>query len=374
MKTKLFAILNNAAASLGLASINRSLGFESPTGDSGVVWFPVARYGDYPIEALNLESGKKLQIIQRFDKKAAQDLKSHFDGLLNQATHFFRGIPILEGHIDDPSNPSQQIPAMGRVKEMEIREEGLWARALMNERGIPLIKGDAAPYSETSPFFWALDTGEKLNGIAITRPVALESIALVNKGNIPGNTIGLNNFQPETKNEPENNKTMIELKKLLGLPDDATDEDVIKAVTATLAKIKDTPTDQAALNTLKAKLKDAEKALAKEHEDKVAAALNAALDSKRIDEASKESWQAMLNGNYGAAKMALEAIVPMAAALNDKNAIGRVPIAKIEAPANRQAALNTAVKKYAAENGLDLSKTEDFDSAYDAVKAEVFAD
>ena len=345
--------------------------------ESGEVWFRISKYGDFPNQAFDPRTKRRVATVQRFDRTAAEKMKAGFDGLLNSVRHMFRGLPIYEGHADDPqllTKPGHTMAAVGRVKQLDVRDDGLWGRALLNVQGVPLIKGEAAPYSATSPFWWTVDSGKAEGKARITTPVQLESIALTNKPNISDNFIGLNqetqSDDPEAAAETTKPKTMNEIKAKLGLPEDASDD----AVLAAIAKLQ---TENSALKREKGsaqtKLTEAntakDKALddLKQHrKEKVEAALNQAVTDGKITEAQKPKFAAALNNDYEIGMGLLEDLKPQSE-LNSKDQIGDLDKGK---GVQKAAELNTAMAAHAKQHGLDLENPAHYDRAFDAVRAE----
>ncbi|MGJ8674057.1 phage protease [Rubritalea sp.] len=356
--------------------------------DKGELWFIVSKYGDFPNTGLDIKTGRSLPITQRFGKAEAVEMVDNFKGVFNRVSHLFRGLPIYEGHADHPQkmreNPDGAPKAVGRVKELEVREDGLWARAVMNEMGVPLIKGDAAPYSGTSPFWWTLDTGKKEKGRSVQRPISLQSIALTNDPNIEGNFIGMNQFQglealedsgakeqAENNNQPKQKDTMDPkmIREKLGLPEDASDDAVggkISSILKEIASLKkekgDATSKLTAANSKVTSLTDELKGF---KEGEVTALLNQALTDGKITEAQKEQWQGMLNSNLESGKAILDGMKGGTAALNTADQIKGKVVKGNDAAGT--ASLNSRMQEYAKKHSLDLGKEAHYDQAYDAV-------
>lgn len=348
--------------------------------ENGELWFKVSPYGDFPNKAYDPRTKLRVATIQRFDRASAEKMKEGFDSMLNQVRHMFRGLAIYEGHADDPqllTKPGHTMSAVGRVKELDVRDDGLWARGVMNTQGIPLVKGEAAPYSATSPFWWTVDSGKMEGNARITTPVRLESIALTNKPNISDNFIGLNqgsqSGDPTAAAETTKNRTMKSIREKLGLPEDASDDEVLAAI----AKLQ---TENAALKRekgeVKAELEEANTAkeaaearLETHQRGRVDAELNQAIEEGKITEAQKPKFAAALNSDFEIGKALLDDLKPQAE-LNTENKVGKVDKGK----ATQKAELNTAMAAHAEKNGLDLTRQDHFDRCYDAVREDVYGD
>ena len=359
-----------------LLAANSTALFEA-LNEKGELWFKVSPYGDFPNQAYDPRTKRRVPTIQRFDRAAAEKMKAGFDSMVNQVRHLFRGLSIYEGHADDPqllSKPGHTMAAKGRVKELDVREDGLWARAVMNEQGIPLIKGEAAPYSATSPFWWTVDTGKMEGNARITTPVQLESIALTNKPNISDNFIGLNQDTQSGGSaaaaETTKPETMKNIREKLGLPEDASDDEVLAAI----AKLQ---TENAALKREKGEVKtelkeantakqEAETKLKTYQGEKAEAALNQAIQDGKITEAQKPKWEAALNSDFDSAKELLDDLKPQSE-LNTKDHVGDLDKGK---GVQKNAELNSSMADYAKQHNLDLNRQDHYDRAFDAVRAE----
>ena len=331
-------------------------------------------------------------------RKRSTTLITNYNSILAKISKGGRGIPIFEGHIDAPEEDNRElrlgkIPAVGRLQRVYFEGGKLWTDAVMNNDGVKLIECPAAPYGETSPH-WNLAKPHSFDpdGTPIMRPVNLKSMALVDKGNLPGNFIALNAdyFNSQPKNQNMNQK---ELAKLLGLPEDATEEQIRAKITELLNRGKAAPSggaDDAALNAALADLKTANDKIAEletnAKKDKVEAALNAAVQSGQITEDQKPFFATALNAASGddlenqlkdleklpkkeAGNTEEKNVTP---ALNTKNALEGVDVkGKPAAPTNQPktpdaATLKSAMNKYAGDHSLDLDNPDHHKQAFDA--------
>ncbi len=331
-----------------------STGLSEAMDGKGGLWFKVSAYGDFPNKAYDPRTGRQVETVQRFDRKAAEGMKEAFTAVLNKARHLFRGLPIYEGHLDDPQllgKPGHTMPAVGRVKELDVRDDGLWARAVMNERGVPLIQGEAAPYSATSPFWWTVDTGKTEGG------------ARVNQGTQTGDPA-------EAAETTETTQSMKDkIREKLGLPEDASEDEVLAAI----ARLMD---ENAALKRekgeVKTKLEEANSAreqavaeLQSYRTSEAETALNQAVEAGKITEAQRPEWAAALNSDFGAAKVLLDGLKPQSE-LNTSDQVGNLDKGE---GVRKVASLNAKMKAYAEANNLDLDRPEHYDRAFDAVRA-----
>lgn len=125
-------------------------------------------------------------------------------------------IPIDVDHaIGRSARTGQPAPARGWITAMQSREDGIWAKVRWTPEGRELVSNQS--YRSVSPAIVHL-----LNG-TIT---AIREVSLVNRPNLRGMT-ALNQESTEMLRE--------ELAKMLGLDDDATDEQVLSALKTKMA-------------------------------------------------------------------------------------------------------------------------------------------
>lgn len=139
-----------------------------------------------------------------------------------------RGMPIDENHATDLAAPEgRPAPARGWIVELQARDDGIWGRVEWTDEGRALVEGRA--YRGISPVL-SLNAADKKTVKAILRA------SLVNQPNL----CGLTALHQET--------TMDLLKKLaalLGLPETATEDEVMAAIKAKIEG--DVPALQSAL-------------------------------------------------------------------------------------------------------------------------------
>jgi hypothetical protein len=147
-------------------------------------WIRISPYREIPNEVG----------LQVFDRTGAEAMLASFNSLAGRIQGFFRGLPIFVGHPDDPKwrkeYPMARNEAMGRIKELQVRDDGLYGRTAFNAAGKLLVSGNAPAYAFQSPRWGMVPIIYK--GRKAFRPVELYSIGLTNNPNIPENAIGLN--------------------------------------------------------------------------------------------------------------------------------------------------------------------------------------
>lgn len=155
------------------------------------------------------------------------------------------GIPIDKDHLSlDRNNTSE---AMGWVRELAICGQDLAARIEWTALGLPLIQGKV--YKHFSTVYPMPDLGRAKEPVEVV-PQRLAGLALTNQPNNAGapaitNRASGSPYPSAGTNEektttPSNNTDMNpEILKALGLPEGATDEEVLSAITELTQKAQD---------------------------------------------------------------------------------------------------------------------------------------
>jgi len=358
---------NEVDEQTAIAAINEALG-----GDQE--WVRIAPYREMP-------NSVGLQV---FDRRAADAMVSAFNSLPERAARLFRGLPVYVGHPDDQgwsrANPSIRAEAVGRIKELQPRDDGLYGRVAWNDEGKRLISGDAAAYAYHSPR-WSM---RAIPGRAKTfRPELLHSIGLTNHPNIPDLPIGLN--EAERAKSIAMKKSILALLAALGRPAiavDATDAQFETALNAAAPVATSAVADQGKLgpaqtslteatneaNTLKTerdglktKVTDLTTAVNTERAARADGILVGAVNTGRISEADKPAWKTKLTADGAditAINTEMQALKP---ALNT----GKPDLGGRKGEANVQGgiiAINEAIAKHRKEHDCDHH------TAYCAVK------
>jgi hypothetical protein len=206
-------------------------------------WVRLSKYGNFP----------HAQGLQRFFKADAVNLVNEFNGLLRTPQRLL-GLPWYIGHPDHPKFKDRytDTKAYGRIKGLEAREDGLFANVKWSPAGEELIRSEAFHGHSMN---WGC---RLINGAYV--PVRLKSVGFTNEPNIEVDPITLANEEDTLMK-----KQLIEK---LGLPADATDEQVLAAVDlANEAKLN----ENAETGKRKAEREAAETALANEQTARTAA-------------------------------------------------------------------------------------------------------
>lgn len=384
---KIITSINTVAAKTVAVIMNTCVNAISLSGDERETWVRLGKWGEYP-GAINLPGGAQRKANQVLDREGAEQMKKTFYSAINQIAHLGKGLPIYEGHPDEPRwrklNPNVPTNAVGRIKDIEIREDGPYVRTVFNARGAALIGGDAPELSAHSPrFTMAAMPGQPEK----FRIVGVLSLGLTNDPNMPDTAISLNE---STDNPPEadpvqpqqetNMKLNTDIMKRLGLNPEASEDATATAVNTVLSEREQLTGD---ITSTKEKLTSANERITslKKEADKfrdlaVDTTLTTAINSGRITEADKPKWDAALKADFDGEKSKLDALMPTS--INTEDKLGNLAKRKGEqnSAGTGITAINSAVAAFAKENNLDLTNGADYSTAFSAVqeaKPELFA-
>lgn len=207
-------------------------------------WVLLAPYGNWP----NADG------LQKFDRPDAEAIVSNFHSVANTVARFM-GLPWYVGHPDHPTFAARfkDTASKGRIKQLEVRDDGLWANVKWNEEGKKLIAEEAFHGHSVN---WRV----RRDG-AGWRPVSLKSVGFTNEPNIPVPPIMV-------ANQKTNMNILQKLLKILGLADDAKDEQIEQVANAAAQKAS---VYQKILDVFgiqdEAKRAEAQKELANAHKD-----------------------------------------------------------------------------------------------------------
>lgn len=139
-----------------------------------------------------------------------------------------RGIPVDENHSTNIAAPQGlEAPARGWITAMEARVDGIWGRVNWTKAGRDLVADKA--YRAISPVMQLAQDAKTVLRISVA--------SLVNKPNLRG-LASLN---------MESTMDMTKIALALGLGADATEDAILAAIGAIMAKKADTPAMQSAL-------------------------------------------------------------------------------------------------------------------------------
>jgi len=343
-------------------------------------WVRLTPMGEFPV-TVNENGGSRV-VMQVIDREACDSMVANFKTLSIKVANFFRGAPFYEGHPDDrgwaAANPGIKAAAVGRIKELQTRADGLWGRVAWNSRGVALLDPEAPEYSGQSPH-WGMD---EVKGRADAyRPVVLWSAGLTNTPNIPENTVALNELgygQPsppseKVEDEPENENNMKltpENLKALGFAPDATPtpEEINAAIAKmysemSTAKAEKTTADNN-LVAANSRVTSLTTELTTLRGTGITTALNTAVTAGQITEAERPVWEGILKADFANGSAAL-AKLGKSTALNTDSKLGDLGGRQESITATGSiTAINDGVRAYAKEKGIDVSTSEGWDRAF----------
>lgn len=145
------------------------------------------------------------------------------------------GLPFYIGHPDHPSftDRYKDTKAYGRIRSVQAREDGLYAEVFFNEAGRELVAQKA--FHGHSVNWSVVPDGRKSRTY---HPVRLKSVGFTNEPQIPVEPIAIANEAIEKQHNQMDKK---QLCNALGLKDDASDEDIMNAISG----MKETANQQA---------------------------------------------------------------------------------------------------------------------------------
>lgn len=191
-------------------------------------WVQLAPFGQFP----------NVVGLQFFQQAEAQEVVNEFQSVLNTPSRLL-GLPWYIGHPDH--EPLKQrykdTKAYGRIKELQVRADGLYGRVKFSADGKKLIEDEAFHGHSVN---WAMKRG----GDNKWHPFRLKSVGWTNEPQIPVAPI-------TAANEQTNTMDRLKLIKKLGLAATATDEEIENAIGALQTK---TAANETQIGTLTAEL------------------------------------------------------------------------------------------------------------------------
>lgn len=268
---------------------------------SSDAWFKISPYGVF--------KGRTPGREQHFNAENAALMVSEFNSVRGKLGRLFRGAPVYRGHPDVDPKQYPDDRRRGKIVELEARGDGLWGKAEWNSLGQENV--DQGYWLYPSPY-WDAPGGQKQ-----FTPDRLISVGLTNTPRIV--------TSEPIANSDDDNQLMDrqQLIAALGLPDEATDEEILAAIKA-LQDNADTPEGKAKLEEVENSLKTAEseRESAENAKDTAETALkdvrkayansliDAAVSDSRIAEADREEQENAFAADFDAAEKALKAMKP----------------------------------------------------------------
>lgn len=287
-------------------------------------WYHLVPVGEYP----HAES-KTVQILDRpaleaiANRFATESSRPDFAGLLVDQEHF-------------SYEPSRSSEAFGWIKEVQVRDTGLWGRVEWTDLGQAALANKR--YKFISPV-WMPGDVERLGERRI-RPQRLDSAGLTNNPNLRG-MIPLVNRAGEDQATAATNtpKPMKSVASALGLAPEASEEAILAAVQALTNRAKNAEGD---LGNYKNRAETAERDLKTTRESAAEAVLEPY--KNRIQAGSEAMWKGLLLSDRDAALATLKSLPepkPTGAVLNRATA---------------QTPASTAGKQASADTGAESAR------------------
>ena len=285
-----------------------------PDGDG---WFKVAPYGEFPLAAGNGQT-----LVQKFSREDADAMVAAFNSLVARAGRMFRGLPIYIGHPDVDRKAFPDERRLGKVLDLEAREDGLYGKPAWNSLGQENLAEGYWVYPSPAWYYRKPAPGQK-----VIVPDELKSIGLTNTPNIlASEPVTMNagagtdpadrtdEFEQETNQQDNDMKLKPELMAALGLTEQSTPEEIQAAVEAALeaGMAKPEPEKVAEL--------EMEAENAKKEKDAALAACNAAkaahaddlvaiaVNTGKCTKAEAEALRPEFDTDFDAAKAKLDAM------------------------------------------------------------------
>ena len=338
---------------------------EATIGDDG--WARISPFGDYHGECITVMPDRTTRTrpaVQRMDRAAADVMVSRFNSPLSRLKRVLRhGLPIFYGHPDQPGRGDQYPDKMpkGLIADLEVRNDGLYARPVFNNDGVLLLETTAG--LAFSPRW----TAEQIQADPfILRPTHLLSAGLTTRPNLPNQAI---------------NETM-DLTKLIAallavgitVPEGAD----LNAITAAVEAAKpaaaspspaeaeaqqQAANERTAAKTARTELANARTELANARAAHATVLIDGAIRSGQVTEADRAGWVTQFANDFAKAQSALAAVKPTTGLKTTATASGATMAKATANIMERAREVQTLVNER-------MAKGETYDQAFNAVRAE----
>jgi len=276
-------------------------------------------YGDYP-HAVG---------IQRFNRDSAEAIANDMRTAMGKLATRWGGMPIYIGHPDLDPDTWKDDGAYGWVTACNVREDGLDLTVKWTNAGNALIEDGR--YKFYSPY-WRMVRLSEEGGRTVARPVRLISVGLTNTPNIPVAPVAndartaLGELGANTKESVMDRAKLI---ALLGLAEDATDQQILDAIqalqaaneqmTADLAAAKEQQqaaeagktTAEEVANTLRIARDAAVTNAANARQAHAEILVDSAIAAGKLTLADKANWQVQFKADFAAANTKLGELTPL---------------------------------------------------------------
>ncbi len=255
------------------------------TAFSGGKRIQVSPYGEFPHS----------QGMQHLTRKEADTIVANFNAERIARGDKFGGLTIFIGHPDVPEFADRftDTRAVGWIMSLETATDGLYANVEWTPFGEPMVLGKE--YKFISPT-WFIQRGAK----GVLYPTRLKSAGLTNTPNIPVAPLA----NEQTQNPTKGNPMPQWLLTTLGLPAEATEEQ-IKATITDLQSAKSTMAGNTArltkaetdLNNERTAHTATQQSLEGERAARIELAVANAIREGRLTDAEKDQWKKDLVAN-----------------------------------------------------------------------------
>jgi hypothetical protein len=321
-------------------------------------WLKITPYGDFPNKVG----------LQRIQKTDAETMVAAFNSLRGRAARMFMGLPIYVGHPDMEPQSYADKRRYGKITDLEAREDALYGKVAFNDLGKAAM--EQGHFQFNSPTWYLKRDGK------FVRPVELISVGLTNTPQIPGDPWAKNEQQQDTKM-----KWLIDLLVSKGLMkadgDEAAAQTAVNSLVVLPARVTEletkltTATNETTrltgeVNRLTGELTTATNEVAAIRKDRNKIALDAAVNDGCIKEVDRAAWNEKLNTSFDTNLVELRKLK----AVNTKSKLGGAGDRKDESTQsdNKIVAINSAVRKFAAENNINIATNEGYNLAFQGVR------
>jgi phage I-like protein len=190
-------------------------------------YYQVVPKGEFPVVVGEGPAAREL--VQVVDDQALQSICNRFAECAKDPS--FGGVLVDYDHF--ALDPSQSSEAAGWIVGLQNREDGAYARIRWSDTGQAAV--DGGRFRFCSPVFPTSSVQEIASNRV--RPLELQSLALTNAPNMKTIRPLTNRADAATTPETGRKDSMNEIKKMLGLPETATDQEVASALSAKLDRL-----------------------------------------------------------------------------------------------------------------------------------------
>lgn len=301
---------------------------------SGTIRIP---FGRWDFGEKQLGDGRTVYFEQELSRSGAERIAAKVNAGVAAGE---KGVPVYWGHPDVPelAHKYPDKRAKGWVKSAAIGPDFLGLRVEWLEDNATDGFGWFSPY-------WGGPAERLANGRYLKTVNDLTSVALVNIPNIQEFRLANESQGGEQTKQGTSTMDIESIKKALGLPPEATEEQIIAAIEAGVKAREELATERT-----KAEAAEAEKAQAETERDEAKAELaneraahrslllDQAIAEGRISPAGRAAWEKRLTGDFAAGRAALANEKPLKTESAVKQTPGRSGAVDLVALANERMA------------------------------------